>query len=282
LEGSILGRRLDLTGAVDGANISYTLAIWRTNMNGGNFKSPGGSTYLQGNSTTSDQRLPAQLEHYELLESHLQIALGVKPMVFHEIISDVVTIDVLIFPPSGDRVEWILVTAGMSALPMTLPEGVSSENFARAELVISLPPAWGADLNTSLSNNETVTAEVLYWPLRELKALARYPHVSGTYFASGHTVPSLNESPYHESTGFDGCLLSHSLHLPEETVVLDLPSGERLSLLGVMFLYPEEVECKLQNGLTQLLRLLDKVGVSEYVDATRKSAVRKKRFFGLL
>jgi hypothetical protein len=71
------------------------------------------------------------------IERHIEKHIGEISMVFHEMIADIVHIDIHQVPPGKDRPYWTLVTSGMSDLPMKTPEG--AEDFAYAELMLCLP-----------------------------------------------------------------------------------------------------------------------------------------------
>src|SRR5580698_5949758 len=72
--------------------------------------------------------------HIQLIESHITRYIGQPKTVFHEIISDLVHIDIHFVPPGPRRNFHTLVTSGMSARGMKAPEG--REDFSYAELVI--------------------------------------------------------------------------------------------------------------------------------------------------
>ncbi len=76
----------------------------------------------------------------EQIEAHIEEHLGEVDQVWHEMVSDLVHIDIYQIPPTVDRPFWTLVTTGMSDLPMTVPEG--AEDYTYAELMLCLPPDW--------------------------------------------------------------------------------------------------------------------------------------------
>jgi hypothetical protein len=84
------------------------------------FQGPGGS--------------PDALEH---IDGHLAKHVGEADTVFHEIISDIVHIDVHHVPPGPERSFHTFVTTGMSDLPMQAPP--DAEDCRYAELMIYLP-----------------------------------------------------------------------------------------------------------------------------------------------
>ena len=84
------------------------------------------------------------------ISDHIEGHLGPIDKVFHEIVSDTVHIDVHVVLPNDGFDGIRLVTSGMSDLPMTVPDGSTSPQYA--ELMISLPADWKLDqINTELS-----------------------------------------------------------------------------------------------------------------------------------
>ena len=79
-------------------------------------------------------------ETIEAVSAHVERHLGRIGVVFHEIVSDLVHIDLLHVPPTRERPFHTLVTCGMSTRPMNVPE--DAEELRYAELMLSLPPDW--------------------------------------------------------------------------------------------------------------------------------------------
>ena len=107
--------------------------------------------------------------------------IGPVEMVFHEVVSDLVHIDIQWVKPSVARPRHTLITSGMSHLPMTVPDACSE--FQYGELSIKLSPDWRISEKAFKSENN-------YWPVRLLKTLARLPHEFETWLGTGHTVPN--------------------------------------------------------------------------------------------
>src|SRR5258708_3310638 len=106
----------------------------------------------------------------ERLSAHLARCLGQKETVFHELVSDPVHIDVHIVPPGDGHPYHVLMTSGMSALPMNVPATLDDRDaWTHAELCMVLPAAWELD-------QAALDDERHYWPIRLLKSMARLPH----------------------------------------------------------------------------------------------------------
>lgn len=89
----------------------------------------------------------------------------------------------------------VVVTSGMSALPMAVPE--TAPQLAYAELLALLPRDWPVD-------QAEWRDERAYWPIRLLRTLARYPHQTGPWLGFRDTVgngnPEFGTQPYSPGT----------------------------------------------------------------------------------
>ena len=206
-------------------------------------------------------------ETIDAITAHIDEHIGEIDQVWHELISDLVHIDVHQVPPSEDRPFWTFVTSGMSDKPMTVPEG--AEAFAYAELMICLPPDWPV-------GEEDFNDENNYWPIRLLKVLARLPHEYETWLGPGHTVPNGGEdpSPYADNNQFVCALImSPCIALPADVALLELPDGRKINFYAVWPMHQSEVDLKLKRGLDALLDQFEKHQVTELLDLNRPPAV---------
>jgi hypothetical protein len=203
----------------------------------------------------------------QAIGEHVEKHLGKIEMVFHEILSDLVHIDVHWIKPTPERDFHILFTTGMSDRPMNVPDGVDDARYV--ELMIGLPPSWPI-------SDEAFQDETNYWPIRLLKVLSRLPHEYDTWLAPGHTVPN-NDPPeaYATDTKFCCALLFNPITTPAGFDRLEVTPEKVVNFLGVIALYPEEVNLKLKKGSEELLKRLAKQGVSEVLDPGRKNVARR-------
>ncbi|NNE91110.1 MAG: suppressor of fused domain protein [Verrucomicrobiales bacterium] len=207
----------------------------------------------------------------EEISDHIEKHIGKIESVYHEIVSDLIHIDVHQVPPTEERPFWTLVTSGMSDLPMSPPEG--AEDLGYAELMICLPGDWPLD-------EQSFKDEGNYWPIRNLKFLARFPHDYKTWLFYGHTLP--NGDPPEEfapGAGFTGMLLAPPLTAPPEFMELAISPEKTIHFLALVPLYSEEMDLKLKKGVEALEPLFDKHGVFELLQIGRKNVAKKK--FGL-
>lgn len=201
--------------------------------------------------------------------AHVEAHVGPVDVVFHEIASTYVHVDVHHIAPTPERPWHVLVTSGMSARPMTTPPELPPD-WRHAELLVSLPTEWKLSA-------EAFEDERNYWPVRALKQLARLPHEYGTWLGYGHTVPNGDPpEPYADNTKLSGMIVLPPLSLPESVHRLQRPSGDVVRFWSLVPLYAEEMDFKLKEGSDALLEKLDEAGVGDVVDPSRRNVVAKK------
>lgn len=213
------------------------------------------------------------VEHIEEISNHIEKHLGPIEMVFHEMISHLVHVDVHHVKPSENLPFHMLVTSGMSDKPMHVPEGLEEHQYA--ELCMLLPANWPI-------SQEDFQDENNYWPVRWLKQIARFPHEYDTWVGWGHTIPNgPDATPFADNT-FLGCmLLLPSLSMPGEFFTLNTQDGLAIHFYCLYPLYKEELDYKLNKGADKLIDKFEKYAISDVLDVNRKNTCRKKGFFGL-
>ena len=78
--------------------------------------------------------------HCDAIADYLGEVFGEPSSVSHELLSNKVHIDILIYTATEDRPFHVLATSGMSDLPMAVPEEYPF--LAHAELILALPADW--------------------------------------------------------------------------------------------------------------------------------------------
>ena len=224
--------------------------------------------------TLQDQRQPsrplppADPARFKLVSDHIEEHLGPIDFVFHELVSEYVHIDIHRIPPQKNRPWYTLVTSGMSERPMSVPDGAGA--FQYAELLICLPPHWPL-------NMEDFRDERNYWPIRLLKVLARLPHEFQTWLGLSHSIPNGEPPrPYASNTKFCCAVLVPPLTCPDSFRTLQLEDDQTVQFYAVLPLYPEELDCKLREGMNVLIDRLDDARVTEVVNIRRKNTCRKR------
>lgn len=203
----------------------------------------------------------------EAISNHIERHVGKIDMVWHEVISDLVHIDVHQVRPTDERPYWTLVTTGMSDLAMTTPE--ERVDWAYSELMICLPKEWKlgeADLKDERN----------YWPIRWLKLLARFPHEYKTWLACGHSMPNGDPAkPMAPDVPFTGIMLGRPQTVSVEFWELRIRHNKLIRFLAIFPLFPGEMDMKLAKGSTELERLFTKYKVTEIVNKGRKDVSRR-------
>ncbi len=210
-------------------------------------------------------------ECIEEISDHIEQHIGEIDMVFHELVSDTVHIDVHHVKPTEDRPFHTLITSGMSDLPMTTPEEYDANPYM--ELMITLPADWQI-------SDEAFRDEQWYWPIRQLKFLARFPHKFNTWFGWGHTIPNGNPAePFADNTRFMGVVLAPPIGVPDEFIELTINEDKEIHFFSLVPLYEEEMSLKLREGSDELFDRFDQHGINEVVNLKRRNMAKK--WFGL-
>ena len=164
-------------------------------------------------------------EELAKVEEHISRFYGEFEMVLHEVVSPDIHVDICLIPPTAEKNYYTLVTMGMGAHCMTLPEELADQGLDRAELLIALPPDWKLD-------HDSLQDERWYWPIRLLKSLARLPGISDTWLGWGHTVD--NQEPYADNTELSGAILVVPQQVDEEGFSCQLPGGEEVNFYQLL------------------------------------------------
>lgn len=234
--------------------------------------SPGGSKiyrHTSENFSISDDLCESSIAN---IDAHITKWL-VKPCgVFHELVSPTVHVDVHIVPPGPDRDFIALVTSGLSDKPMNGP----FPELRFAELVFLLPADWKLD-EVDFEQEEN------YWPIRQLKFLARFPHEYNTWIWETHTIPNGDPAEaYASNTNLCGIALTNPISLPHEFRTLEVDAEKTIHFFSLIPLYKDEMDYKLNNGIEGLYDKFGKAGVSDVLDITRPSCITRSWLSKLL
>ena len=203
-------------------------------------------------------------EEMEAVEGHIQQYFGKFENVFHELVSPDIHVDICVVPPAGERDYYTLVTMGMGAHRMNVPEELAEYKLERAELAIALPADWKLD-------QKSMQDERWYWPIRLLKVLARLPIASDTWLGFGHTMS--NQENFAKGTELCAAILTGPQGTEDGSEVCILTDGEEVNFYQVIPLYRDELEYKMEHDADALL---DKMaGISFAVDPTRQDAITR-------
>jgi hypothetical protein len=245
------------------------------------YSESGDPIYRYGDKQSRDFQPPgSEGVNIEAISDHIENCVGKIETVLHEIISDIVHIDIHWVKPSEKHPYHCLVTSGMSDLPMRVPEGFDINQYM--ELCILLPHNWVMEGAASQSTEEAFKDENNYWPLRWLKKIARFPHEYETFLSYGHTIPNGESAdPFAGNTRFGCMLLLPSLSLGREFFELKIDDKKSINFYCLYPLYKEEMDFKLKKGTDALIDRFEEYNVSDVVDINRKNTCAKKGLFGM-
>lgn len=153
------------------------------------------------------------------LEKTIIKSFGAFDSVMHEIVSPDIHLDVAVVPPNEKYPYYKLVTMGMGAYRMNVPDEFKKYKLEHAELVIFLPPDW----------NIKSSDERDFWPIRQLKSIARLPIYNDTWLGYGHSITANEDSsPVAENTGFNSFALGNAPDLKGKNIKLTLGGKNKL------------------------------------------------------
>ena len=199
-------------------------------------------------------------------KKYITSQLGEIDYVFSEIVSDEIKLDVLIIAPTKENNYYKLVTMGMGAYKMNVPKELQKYQFDKSELVLYLPPDW--DIKSKEDKN--------YWPIRQLKTLARLPIQSNSWLGTGHTISSdKKNSPFAINTKLCSILLLNTTNLKDEELELRLKSRKEINFYQLFPLYLEEMQYKFDFGTSKLLGLFSEKDLFPIVNIERKNYCEK-------
>lgn len=196
----------------------------------------------------------------ELIQEHIEKNIGKVAGVFHEIVSDLVHVDIMIVEPTQEDNTYKFITSGMSDKKMNLPYEIDEYSEEYLELMITLPGDWELDFKQ----------EKFFWPIRVLKSLARFPHQYKTHLGYGHTIQNGNYENYTDNTQLCGSILVPIFGEDNESRRLKVNDNKTIHFYSVLPLYQEEIEYALRNGSQDFFKKLIENEFSLEVDIKRE------------
>ena len=214
--------------------------------------------------------------HMRAIEKH--VAGFVGPL-WHVLSSDrcdaagaiVGRMNVLFFEPTPERPYQMLVTAGLSDLPLCPPPG-SEFDLAWAEFAICLPADW--KFERAQLDPDRWDWGPQFWPVRLLFDLASMVHQDGSWIWYHHTMEFGDRATLAEGVAFDSLMFCESEVMPEEFQEIALPGGKQIHILSLVPLLAEELAfAKERGGPHVLLDRLEAAGVTDLVVPGRTSCL---------
>jgi hypothetical protein len=198
----------------------------------------------------------------EAYENFIKEQFGEYDEVFHEVVSPDIHLDIIVIPPTESNNYYTLITMGMGAYKMAVPRQFMQYNLERAELAVCLPPTW----------NIKSDKEEDYWPIRQLKNIARLPIQCNTWLGYGHTVSSDAENtPYASNTNLCSMMLLTAVNKNYETLDLSLQNKGKINFYQLFPLYKEELDYKQRTDADTLLELFEYEDITPVVNINRRN-----------
>lgn len=204
-------------------------------------------------------------EEMKAVGEHIEKYFGKYDNVMHELVSPDIHIDICVIPPRKEHEYYTLVTMGMGAFKMPVPEDDEYEDLKRAELLVNLPSDWHLD-------RESLKEEKWYWPIRLLKYMARSPLNNDLYFCWGSTMEFDDIESFDDSTKLCTAITLSPGVFGEPSYECRLPNGEVVNFYQAIPLYKEELDYKVENGMDKLLQKCPDE-ILEVINPSRLNAV---------
>lgn len=200
------------------------------------------------------------------LEQFIKNKYGEYTSVYHELYSPDIHLDILIVPPSKKDNYYKLITKGMGAYKMNVPQQLKDCDIDRAELVIYLPPDW----NFNQKDNS--------WIISLLKVIARTPIFENGWIGYGQTFSQTIEGtmPYSSNTGFSNAILFNSNDYLKNKNELYIPTKGKINFFQVVPIYREEMIFAKLYGAKELTKVLSKESSQPIVHNFRKNCCEKE------
>lgn len=215
-------------------------------------------------SQETEQNIP---ESVEIIDNHLDKFFTDEDdiVVFHEKESEIIHRDIYFIKANKNQPYHILLSCGMSALPMNVPPDTESAEYA--ELMFLLPKEWNL-------NYESFEDEKNYWPVRIMKEIMIQPHEGKSWYGFGHTFGFDDGEEFTDGIGFNSVMLAYSTELKENFTTLLTADGKQIQIYTLIPLYKEELAYKRKYGVRKLLERFDKFGIKEIVKIGRRNVCR--------
>lgn len=175
-------------------------------------------------------------EDLEIVETFIKENFGRYENIIHEIVSDIVHIDIAVIEPNPVKDYYTLVTIGAGAKKMR-----NIDAYNRVEIMIHLPKSW------DIHSNE----EKWYWPIRLLKSLSRLPFKNDTWIGVEHTIQYSDN--FFVDTNFSGVILTPAFDPNKEYKTVSLKNDSKVHFLQVLPITLEEMQFKIENNCAELL-----------------------------
>lgn len=197
------------------------------------------------------------------VKEHIEQCFGPIYLQVEDSQTDHIKCDIDIIKPSENQEGacQYLVTKGMGAHKMPVPDEFKALNLDRAELYLALASDWNLESEEEQDN----------WPITLLSVLSRLPFVYDSWMAQGHIISFPQDENYAPGTNYAGAILLNPAK--DSSYGLELENLGHINFYQVVLLYQEEIDYAEQYSARTLMKLMDK---SAYV-CSKDRALTKLR-----
>ena len=197
------------------------------------------------------------------VKEHIEQCFGPIYLQVEDSQTDHIKCDIDIIKPSENQEGacQYLVTKGMGAHKMPVPDEFKTLNLDRAELYLALASDWNLESEEEQDN----------WPITLLSVLSRLPFVYDSWMAQGHIISFPQDEDYAPGTNYAGAILLNPAQ--DSSYGLELDNLGHINFYQVVLLYQEEIDYAEQYSARTLMKLMDK---SAYV-CSKDRALTKLR-----
>lgn len=197
------------------------------------------------------------------VKEHIEQCFGPIYLQVEDSQTDHIKCDIDIIKPSENKAGacQYLVTKGMGAHKMPVPDEFKALNLDRAELYLALASDWNLESEEEQEN----------WPITLLSVLSRLPFVYDSWMAQGHIISFPQDEDYAPGTNYAGAILLNPAK--DSSYGLELDNLGHINFYQVVLLYQEEIDYAEQYSARTLMKLMDK---SAYV-CSKDRALTKLR-----
>lgn len=197
------------------------------------------------------------------VKEHIEQCFGPIYLQVEDSQTDHIKCDIDIIKPSENQEGacQYLVTKGMGAHKMPVPDEFKALNLDRAELYLALASDWNLESEEEHEN----------WPITLLSVLSRLPFVYDSWMAQGHIISFPQDEDYAPGTNYAGAILLNPAK--DSSYGLELENLGHINFYQVVLLYQEEIDYAEQYSARTLMKLMDK---SAYV-CSKDRALTKLR-----
>ncbi len=181
----------------------------------------------------------------EIIEKFIKSDIGEIEDILYDTSKDEVVVDLFIVKPNEERNFYTLITCGLGARPMKIPDELKQYDLARCELMVCLPADW-----------DVYSEEEKYlWPKLWLKLLSDMVVIQDTYLYSSSFVSG--EDFFPKNVDYKGMLVVTPAYIKNKNHT-KLSSKEDINFYQIIPLYEDEADFMAKNDDLKLFDEMEK------------------------